>query len=376
MPYPLAPPATFVETLRRIWWRLDRALDGPLIRASARVAAVEALLAGTTTLIDHHASPNAIEGSLDVLAGALAEVGIRSVLAYEVTDRDGPERAAAGIDENDRFAQAVADGEWPLARAMVGAHASFTMSTQTLEACVDAARRHSVGLHVHLAEDGADERDAEARYGARVAARLEAAGALTDQAVLAHAVHLDPAEIALVRAAAPTVVNNPRSNLDNRVGRSPVERLGARVALGTDGISGDLFEESRVGWLVHRAAGAPIEPSWPLDRLTAGADAAGRCFGEPALGRIQPGAPADLVVLDYRPPTPLDAATWPGHWRYGLSAAKVRDVVVGGRLVVRERRLRLVDPDRLAAEARAEAARLWRRLETIGEHPFDPEGHR
>jgi cytosine/adenosine deaminase-related metal-dependent hydrolase len=159
MPYRLAPPRDFVEILRRVWWRLDRGLDEASIRASALVGGMEALLSGTTTLIDHHASPNAIDGSLDVVADALSRLGIRSVLAYEVTDRDGPERAVAGILENRRFAARVRAGSVPLARSMIGAHASFTLSEDTLGACADAAAATGTGIHVHVAEDAADEED-------------------------------------------------------------------------------------------------------------------------------------------------------------------------------------------------------------------------
>jgi putative selenium metabolism protein SsnA len=370
MPYRLAPPRDFVETLRRVWWRLDRALDEPSIRSSARVAAIEALRAGTTTLVDHHASPRAIDGCLDIVAEAFAEVGIRSVLAYEVTDRDGPGRAAAGVAENDRFLERVRSGRLPLARALVGAHASFTLAPATLQACIDVARRHAVGLHIHVAEDAADERDAETRFGVRVVQRLADAGGLTDRALLAHAVHLDEVEAALVRGSGATVVVNARSNLSNRVGRAPVERLGDHVALGTDGIGGDMFEESRVAFLAQRSADVVGDSAWALGALATGARLAARCFDEPELGGLSLGAPADLVVLDYRPPTPLTGETWPGHWIYGLSAAAVRDVVVAGRIVLRDRQPTLVAADKILAEARIQAGCLWDRLEAIDEHPF------
>ena len=165
MPYMLEPPTSFVQILQRIWWRLDRALDAQSIRASALVAAREAALAGTTSLVDHHASPNAIDGSLDLIADAFAEIGIRSVLAYEVSDRDGPERAIAGVAENARFHQRTASGNTPLSRAMVGAHASFTLSDRTLEQCAALAASRVVGLHIHVAEDAADEDDSLSRTG-------------------------------------------------------------------------------------------------------------------------------------------------------------------------------------------------------------------
>ncbi|HSI99552.1 MAG TPA: amidohydrolase family protein [Patescibacteria group bacterium] len=372
MPYHLAAPTTFLEILQRVWWRLDRALDGPMIRASALVAGREALLAGTTTLIDHHASPNAIDGSLHVIAEAFGELGLRSVLAYEVTDRDGPERSAAGIEENARFLRRSAEHWYPLARGMVGAHASFTLGDETLATCAALAGRTGSGLHIHVAEDAADEADAVARTGSRVVQRLAAAGVLDESALLAHAVHLDPAEAEMLRSTKVAVAHNPRSNMNNGVGRTPLGWLGDRVALGTDGIGGDLFEESRTAYLRRREEELETGPAWALGRLAVGSGLAGRAFAEPRLGRLEPGAPADLAVLDYAAPTPLDAATLAGHWIFGLSASTVRDVVVGGELVVRDRRLTRVDDAELVAGANEQTARLWARLEEIGTHPFSP----
>ena len=374
MPYNLPPPTSFLEILQRVWWRLDRALDLPAIRASGLVAAREALLAGTTTLVDHHASPNAIDGSLDALAAAFGEVGIRSVLCYEVTDRDGPERADAGVEENRGFLRRVAEGRWPRARGMVGAHASFTLFDETLAACVALADEARAGIHVHLAEDEADEADAEARFGLRAAHRLSDAGVLTDASLAAHAVHLTRAEAEVLRESGVTVAHNPRSNMNNAVGRAPLAWLGPRVALGTDGIGADMFEESRAAYLRLREDGLDTPAGWPLTALTEGSALAGRLFDEPALGRIEVGAPADLVVLDYAAPTTLTEDSLASHWVFGLSAASVRDVLVAGELVVHDRKLTRVDSDGLVLEAREESRRLWERLERIGPHPFSPGG--
>jgi putative selenium metabolism protein SsnA len=376
MPYALPPPASFVQILQRIWWRLDRALDEGGVRASALTGGMEALLSGTTTLVDHHASPNAIDGSLDVIAESLESLGVRSVLCYETTDRDGAARAGAGLEENRRFLDAVRRGRRPLARGLVGAHASFTLSDETLAACVDATREFGVGLHVHLAEDAADEQDALARYAVRVADRLARAGALDERTLLAHGVHLDDGEIAQVRAANATVAHNARSNMNNSIGRARVSLLGSRVVLGTDGIGADMFEESRAAYFRLREDGDGAGADWPLARLAEGARLAGRAFGEPLLGRLEPGAPADLVVLDYTAPAPVDESSFAGHWVFGLSARAVRDVMVAGEWVVSDRRLTRADQARLAAEARVEAGRLWRRLDGIGAHGFEPEGER
>ena len=372
MPYHLAPPVTFTQILQRVWWRLDRALDEQSIRASALRGGLDALRAGTTTIVDHHASPYAIDGSLDIIAETLEELGVRSVLCYEVSDRDGLDRAAAGIAENRRFLTR-AEG---LTRGMMGAHASFTLSDATLGQLVDAARGDGVGIHIHVAEDAADQVDARARAVHGVVERLDGAGVLTDRALLAHGVHVAPAEMHAVADTGATVVCNPRSNMNNAVGHSPFNHLargaGAGVALGTDGIGGDLFAESQVGYFRTREADVATPGDWPLARLAEGARFAGGVHGEPLLGTLRPGAPADLVVLDYPTPTPVTADNLVGHWVFGLSSGQVRDVVVAGELVVADRRSTRVDEAEVAAAGAVEAARLWARMDEIGPHGFEP----
>ncbi len=370
MPYRLPPPTNFLQILQRVWWRLDRALDEETIRHSALVAGMDALLSGTTTLIDHHASPNAIDGSLDILADVLESFGVRSVLCYEVTDRDGSERTRAGVEENRRFLRT----ERRLTRGLVGAHASFTMSAETLAACVNVARDRRVGIHIHVAEDLVDERDALARFGRRVVHRLADAGALNDQAILAHCVHVDEEEVEAIRQSGAAVAHNARSNMNNAVGRARVDRLGDQVILGTDGIGGDVFAESQAAYWRAREDNVFLGIAWPLQRLAQAARVAGRIFGETLLGRIEPGAPADLTVLAYDPPTPLHEDNVAAHWIFGLSSRFVRDVMVAGDLVVADRRLTRVDQGKVVADARQAAERLWQRLEEIGPHKFSPAG--
>jgi putative selenium metabolism protein SsnA len=361
MPYSLEPPVNFLQILQRVWWRLDRALDEDSIRASALVGGMEALLSGTTTVVDHHASPNAIDGSLDVIEEALASLGLRSILCYETSDRDGPERAAAGIRENARFLERVRREGAPLARAMVGAHASFTLSDETLAACAELGP-----LHIHAAEDGVDT-------GAVL--RLARMGALDESTLLAHGVHFDTGEIELVRAAGASVAHNARSNMNNAVGRARVLAF-ERLALGTDGIGADMFEESRTAYFRLREDDATAGAEWPLARLAESARLAGRAFDEPLLGTLEQGAPADLVVLDYPAPAPIRDSSFAGHWVFGLSSRAVRDVMVAGEWVVRDHRLLKVDQQELAASAFSQAERLWQRLEEIGPHEFEPKGGR
>ncbi|MFN8233119.1 MAG: amidohydrolase family protein [Actinomycetota bacterium] len=369
MPYRLAPPETFLQVLRRIWWRLDRALDDGSVAASALVGGADALLAGTTTIVDHHASPEAIDGSLSRIADALEALGLRSVLAYEVTDRDGPERARAGVEENRRFAKE----RRPMSAGMVGAHASFTLSPDTLAECIGVARDVGSGLHIHAAEDAVDETDCEHRFGVRVAHRLDAAGGLADRDVLAHAIHLDEDERELVEGSGAWIVHNPRSNMNNRVGHLRTPGLG-RVALGTDGIGGDMFAESRAAFWRAREADPSVGPGWVLDRIAGSANAAGLALGEPALGTLEPGAPADLLVMDHAPPTPLNDGNLAAHWVFGLSSRMIRDVYVAGERVVEDGRLARMDAREIASSGATNARRLWERMDGIDEHPFDPAG--
>jgi putative selenium metabolism protein SsnA len=372
MPYGLAAPSDFLEILQRVWWRLDRALDAESVRASATLGALEALRCGTTTIVDHHASPNFIDGSLDVIADALGALGARAVLCYEVTDRDGMGRAKAGIEENRRFLSASR----PLARGMVGAHASFTMSNDTLAACADVARAFAAGIHIHVAEDAVDEDDSTARFGKRVVERLDEHGALDDRALLAHCVHVNEREIKLVESAGATVVCNPRSNMNNGVGHSPFTNRQGPVALGTDGIGGDLVAEAQAGFFRGREAALDLAYSWPLERLASSQRLVGRVYDEPLFGTLRPGAPADLAVIAYDPPTPFDAASLAGHFLFGWSSGRVRDVYVAGERVLADGRSTLVDEAELTHASHEAATRLWERLEAIPAHDYAPEGRR
>jgi cytosine/adenosine deaminase-related metal-dependent hydrolase len=258
----------------------------------------------------------------------------------------------------------------------MGAHASFTLSDETLAAVVDAARLDGAGVHIHVAEDAADQVDARARCGHSVVERLDRAGVVTGEALLAHCVHVGPPEVDLISDAGATVVCNPRSNMNNSVGHSPFHHVGDGVALGTDGIGGDLFTESQVGYFRAREDDVGTPGRWPLASLARGARFAGRVHGEPLLGELRPGAPADLVVLDYPTPTPVATDNLVGHWVFGLSPGQVRDVYVAGELVVEDRRSTRVDEAEVAAGGAREAELLWSRMEAIPAHDFEPERSR
>jgi putative selenium metabolism protein SsnA len=360
MPGPADPPRTFVEILERIWWRLDRALDEESVRLSGLVGAIEAARSGTTTLFDHHASPSFVRGSLTTLRRAVEEVGLRSVLCYETTDRNGLEGRDAGIAENRQF---LASGETAFTRGMIGAHASFTLSDESLDRLGEAVREGKSRLHIHVAEDREDVDDAVRRCGRGVVECLQRHGLVGHGTLLVHGVHLSESELADAQAAGAWVVHCPRSNMNNGVGHAPTPAF-QRAALGTDGLDEDMLAEARAAFLKMRDAGRPDALETAFGMLAGGHRLAGGFFGVP-LGRLDPGAPADLVVLDYRPPTPLSAENLPGHLLFGLDRSHVRSTMVAGRFVLRDRCVTTVDEPAVLSRARQAAGRLWERMQKI-----------
>jgi putative selenium metabolism protein SsnA len=361
MPGPRQNPTNFPEILEYVWWRLDRALDEDGIRQSGLVGALDAVRAGTTTLVDHHASPGCIGGSLDLLADALEGVGVRSVLCYEVTDRNGEGGRLEGLRENERF---LRENRRSLTSGLVGAHASFTLDDASLRALSELADAFHTGIHIHVAEDVCDAEDSVRRCGMRVADRLERFGILRDRSICAHCVHLDGGELETVRRSRSWLVHNCRSNMNNRVGRAPIAQFGDRAALGTDGIDEDMFAESRTAFFRAReddlSTGAERIAS-----LLAGSAALASQFFPWRMGVLEAGAAADLIVLDYDPPTPLSDGNLAWHWTFAFTSGVVESAMVGGEWVLRKGECVTVDEEKVRAEARAQAARLWQRMDEM-----------
>jgi len=357
MPGPGEPPRSFVEILERVWWRLDRALDEESVHLSGLVGAIEAARSGTTVLFDHHASPSFVRGSLATLRRAVEQVGLRSVLCYETTDRNGLAGRDAGIGENRAF---LAGGQTALTRGLVGAHASFTLSDESLERLAGVVRDENSSLHVHVAEDRADVEDCRKRDGAGLVERFRRHGLLARRTLLVHGVHLSEPELREAQAAGAWLVHCPRSNMNNAVGHAPTVAF-RRAALGTDGLDGDVLAEARTAFLKMRDSGRADAFAAAFEMLVGGHRLAAATFGLP-LGRLDAGAPADLVVLDYRPPTPLTADNLPGHLLFGLDRSHVRSTIVAGRFVLRDRRVTTVDEAAVFASAREAAGRLWERM--------------
>lgn len=318
MPAPPVRPTDFSSILEQIWWRLDTALDLEMLRWSAMLGAVEALMCGTTAIVDHHESPHAIEGSLDVIAEACAEVGVRSVCAYGVTDRHGPDGARRGLEENERF---LSGG----GRGMVGVHASFTCTDDTLAAAADLARRHGVGVHIHVGE-GPDDRSAGQRL----------LGLADHDWLLVHCVHLD-------EELPGTIAHNPRSNMNNGVGYARPATRPNRVVLGTDGIGADMLEEFRLAYVAHRADDVTASPEVAWSWLENGY-------------ALVPEARDDTVWWNY------DHVDSPWHVAFTPGVRAERVVASNGDVLLDDGRPTRVDLDEVRARSAEQATRLFARL--------------
>jgi putative selenium metabolism protein SsnA len=364
-----APSATFREVLEHLWWRLDRKLTLEDVRISAEVALIEAIRHGCTTLVDHHASPGAVRGSLGVLAEAVTRAGLRACLCYEVSDRDGAEVARAGVAENASFLERCRDEGDDRLRALFGLHAAFTLSDETLERAADAGRALGAGFHVHVAEAASDEEHNLREHGLRVVDRLNRFGILGPRSIAAHCVHVDGREIEILAETGTAVVHNPQSNMNNAVGVADVQAMLAKdvlVGLGTDAMTTDMLEELRAALFVRHLAAANPSAGFleTVSLLTGGNRAiAERLWPGLALGELREGGAADLAIFDYDPPTPLDGTTVLGHLVFGLSQASVDSTVVGGRVLMANGALEIdLDEREVMARAREKARALWERF--------------
>ncbi len=359
--------ADFGSILSGLWWRLDRALDDDTVRLSAELAAADCIRWGGTTVFDHHASPSSIPGSLETIAGAIERAGLSAVLCYEVSDRNGHDGARAGVEETFDFCDARADH--PSVRGMLGLHASFTVADETFKA-IARNWRPEFGCHVHVAEDPIDVEVSRSAFGAGPVERLDHHGLLGDRTLAVHCIHLDRGDRQRLTERGAVIVHNPESNANNGVGRLDLDAAaadGCRIGLGTDGMSPAMLGSLRAAFLGVRAgrrdprAGFAVVP----DLLAVNAEIAGRFLDRPRLGSLEPGAPADLCVLDTAPPTELTADNLFAHLVYGCAVTPVRHTVARGRVLLSDHRLTTLDSAALTAEARDRAPELWRRFREI-----------
>ncbi|WP_258360714.1 putative aminohydrolase SsnA [Moorella sulfitireducens (nom. illeg.)] len=361
-----APPTNFLEILQRLWWRLDKALTLEDVYYSALIPLIDCIKSGTTTILDHHASPRAVRGSLEMIARAAVATGVRTCLAYEVSDRDGEDVMLQGIEENIEAIKKYR-GREGLVSATFGLHASFTLSEATLAACREAAAEVGSGFHIHVAEGIQDVEDALEREGKRVVERLADHSILGPNTIAAHCVHVTEREIAILKETGTLVVHNPESNMGNAVGCAPVGEMlaaGVVVGLGTDGYTSDMFESLKTANVLRRLVSGDPNAGWaevPAMVFANNCRIAEQFFAHP-VGRLQAGAYADVILVNYHAPTPITADNWFGHLLFGFNDGLVDTTVIGGKILMRERRLLHLDEAAIAARARELAVKVWERL--------------
>jgi len=366
MSIPGEPAANFVQILERLWWKVDRALTEEDILISAQLPLIDCIRNGTTTVIDHHASPSMRDGSLDLIEKAVRQAGLRASLCYEVSDRNSP---GGGVEENERFIKKVGKGDGQIA-AMMGLHASFTLSDATLELCVAIARDAGVGCHIHVSEDAADREDSLSKYNMPPVKRLDKLGITGEKSIFVHCVHIDDSEMEILAATKTAVVHNPESNMNNAVGVAPVLNLlkkGILVGLGTDGMGSDMLAQMRCAYLLQRLANQDPRVAFlesPQLLLQNNAQIAERQFGL-RLGGIAKGCPADLAILDYQPPTPFDETNFLGHLIFGLVDATIDTTVCKGKILMKGKKILSMDEEHLAARSRELAPKMWKRLQEL-----------
>lgn len=355
-------PKDFSDILEGQWWKIDRHLTHENNRLSALAVYADCIKNGVTTVFDHHASFFDVPGSLDDIASAATALGVRASLCYEVSDRDGAKKAEESVLENERFIlRTQAEGS-DMLQGMMGLHASFTVSDETLRLC--ERHRHGAGYHVHCAEGPADLAHCLKTYGKRIIERFYDAGVLGDHTLAIHCVHINRAEMQLLSDTGSMVVHNPESNMGNAVGCGPVLHMlreGVTVGLGTDGYTNDMLESYKVGNIIHKHHLCDPTVAWgeiPAMLFDNNAAMAGRFLKAP-VGVLKPGAYADVIVTDYDPLTPMDGSNVNGHILFGMQGRSVTHTVCNGKVLMRDRVLTGIDEQALMAECRESARRLW-----------------
>ncbi|MBF0208342.1 MAG: putative aminohydrolase SsnA [Oligoflexia bacterium] len=368
----------FMEVLENLWWRLDKKLALDDCYYSTALALIAAIKKGTTTIIDHHASPFAVRGSLLKVAEAVQALGLRASLCYELSDRDGAEIASAGIEENLEFIKWVIASNRNDLKALFGMHASFTIEAKTMRRAVERVRALSsqsshlsqsaapVGFHIHCAEDLADQEITIKKYSQRVVERLYQEQVLGRHTICAHAVHLNERERELLAETDTVVIHNPQSNMNNAVGVADILKMsekGVCVGLGTDAMTVNMLEELRSAIWVQRLHNrhpnvAFVEAASLL--IKNNPRIASRYWG--TIGELVAGAFADIILMDYYPPTELNADNFLGHLVFGLAESTVDTTIVNGKILMQNKQLVGIDEERIAARSLELSRKLWERF--------------
>lgn len=363
-----SPPAMkFSDILKGLWWRLDKVLTLEDVYYSAVAPMIDQVKNGVTTVFDHHASPYAITGSLFKIAEAAEHIGIRSNLCYETSDRDGEKIAEAGIAENADFIRYCNNKNDDMQKGMFGLHASMTISEKTLDKCLNAANSLNAGFHVHCAEGIEDLEDSKEKYGKGVIERWYDAGVLSDKTIAVHCIHISEKEMDMLKEKDSIVVHNPESNMGNAVGASPVLEMfnkGILLGLGTDGYTADMMESYKVGNIIHKHVKGDSKVAWGEipEMLFVNNRKITERFIDGQVGILKEGALADVIIVDYNPPTPINEGNIDSHLLFGINGRFVDTTIVNGRVVMEERKLINIDEERMMARSRELASAVWKRF--------------
>lgn len=365
------PQTDFIQVLKEWWWRLDRGLDEEACYYSSLICSLDAIAAGTTTCIDHHASPNYIKGSLSTIAKGMEEVGVRGATCYEVTDRNGGMKEVEdGVEENVRFAKEVdsrkANGEKVLCEAMIGGHAPFTIPDEGLKLMSEAVKETDRGMHLHCAEDKYDVIHSHHIYGKDIVKRLEENDLLSNKTLLVHGLFLNDDEIKTINAHDCFFAHNGRSNMNNGVGYLKRITDVKNLVIGTDGCGGNMFEELKIAFFKHKDEHLPFWPADYVKALNRGNRLVETCFGDGRKwGKVEKGYTADLVLLNYHNPTPLKKENAAGHFVWGMASGHVDTVLVDGKVIMEDRVFAGLDVDAIYAKASEVAQRVWNTVDKI-----------
>jgi putative selenium metabolism protein SsnA len=359
-------PKGFLDILDGMWWNIDRHLTFSQIEQSARATYMECIKNGVTTVFDHHASFGAITGSLSQIEAVSREMGVRSCLCYEVSDRDGKDKAREAVRENADFIKHALKDDSGMLAGMMGMHASFTISDETMEYCA-ANKPDSVGYHIHVAEGIEDLQDCLKTYGKRTVERLLDLSILGPKTLAVHCIYINDREMDILKETDTMVVHNPESNMGNACGCPPtmeIVRRGILTGLGTDGYTHDMIESYKVANILHKHHLHDATAAWtevPKMLFEGNAQIAARYFKRP-LGILKPGASADVIVLDYDPITPMDETNCNGHILFGMTGRSVITTVCNGRVLMKERAFTSIDEEKVCADVRESASMLWKNI--------------
>lgn len=356
-------PKGFLDILDGQWWTIDRHLTLEQTKYSAVETLISCIRNGVTTVFDHHASFGQIGGSLFTIADVAKELGVRACLCYEISDRDGMDKARESVMENAEFIRYALKDDTDMIAGMMGMHAQFTISDATMELAA-ANKPDEVGYHIHVAEGIEDLHDCLKKYGKHIVDRLMDFNILGEKTLLGHCIYINPHEMDLIKDTNTMVVHNPESNMGNACGCPPTMELvhrGILTGLGTDGYTHDMIESYKVANVLHKHHLCDANAAWgevPKMLFENNAAIANRYFKTP-LGVLKEGAAGDVIVVDYNPPTQLDASNINGHILFGMTGRDVVTTVANGRVLMKDREIKVIDVEEAMAKCREESAKLW-----------------